>query len=301
MTYPSVDREMDFDTYLSDPCEEPSMTATIARRLQQVAPARLRLEVDRLNPERERRASREMDVGTAAHALITGSGDEIAVIRANDYRSKAAREDRDAARLEGKTPLLEREYDAVIAIADAFHRQIRETALARWAERLDAAWAEPSIFWREAGAHCRCRPDLLWADGIEGDPTPTALHFKTIGDVKGLDRHAVDMSWDVTWAHYGAGIEAALGAEPRQLFVAQERAAPYLLRVLDLDEAFRECGREQRSRALDTWARCVASDRWPGYAGGVETLECPAWHETQVARRSERRSERRIDVPVAVE
>lgn len=58
------------------------------------------------------------DLGSAAHKLVLGVGPDLAVIDADSWRTKAAQEERDAARAAGAIPLLKADHERVVAMAD---------------------------------------------------------------------------------------------------------------------------------------------------------------------------------------
>ena len=97
-----------------------------------------------------------------------------------------------------------------------------------------------------------------------------------------LPRYAATMGWDVTAAHYAAGVEALTGQIPLQFFAVQENKPPHLALVIELDEIFVACGALVRELAIGMWARCLREDDWPGYPRRTVKLECPPWHEAMI-------------------
>ena len=67
MKYPIIFENMSFSDYLADPADSPSASSSILRSLTETAPAKVRLQSPRLNPEYQERHSTEFDIGTAAH------------------------------------------------------------------------------------------------------------------------------------------------------------------------------------------------------------------------------------------
>ena len=276
MQMPTLIEGMTFADYLADPADSPSLTSSIARALLEHAPLRVWYDTPRLNPDAERENKAAFDLGTAVHAVLTGEGDEIAVIDADDYRTKDAKAARDAAYAAGQTPILKGNMASVEAMAGAARHQLGANAdTAAVMDSPDTA-REASVFWREGGVSCRCRPDFY------DRATNTIVHFKTTGtsvSMHGLARYAASSGWDITAAHYAAGMRALTGSEPRQLFAVQETAKPHLLMVAELDPAFYENAQMRRDRALTVWGRCLASGQWPGFPVHTITIELPEWHE----------------------
>lgn len=125
------------------------------------------------------------DVGKAAHAVALGVGDPIEVIDADGWKTKAAREQRDAAYAAGRTPVLTAQWEAVEAMAT----RLREHAVAGPLMAPGAGRPEQTIVWRDktSGVWCRALVDwLTWliADykGLALDtPIPTIDGWSTMG------------------------------------------------------------------------------------------------------------------------
>jgi hypothetical protein len=62
-------------------------------------------------------------------------------------------------------------------------------------------------------------------------------------------------------------------------FIVQEKEAPYLVSVIELDEAAVNRGRELNRRALEVFRDCTESNLWPGYVadGGFARVSLPRW------------------------
>ena len=97
----------------------------------------------------ERTASKEADIGTYAHAMLLEDGHSgLAIIEADDWRTKAAKESRDEARAQGRLPILARkvpEVEAMVKAARAasrcsFAALVRQSA----ASTITSASAPPS-------------------------------------------------------------------------------------------------------------------------------------------------------------
>ncbi|GBR70939.1 hypothetical protein [Gluconobacter kanchanaburiensis] len=79
--------------YHSDPCLEPSLSNSIARVLLDQSPMHAHYAHPRLNLKREPfEVTAAMDFGTALHKLLLGKGAAIVEVKADAYRSAAAKE-----------------------------------------------------------------------------------------------------------------------------------------------------------------------------------------------------------------
>jgi hypothetical protein len=83
---------------------------------------------------------RAFDLGHAAHAAVLGVGLELVVVDADNWMTKAAKAERDAAYAEGKCPILAKEKAAVDAMAEAIRRDPIASAL------LDPEHGRPEVF-----------------------------------------------------------------------------------------------------------------------------------------------------------
>ena len=275
---PSLVEGMSFKTYLADPAPEPSLTSSLVRELLQTAPRRVWENCSRLNPDYQAKQKDTFDLGSAAHELFIGAGAGIVVINEDSYRTKAAKEAKAAAYAAGKTPILRANIARVEAMDDAAKKQFsRSTAIG---PLIDRAIGEASIFWREAGVLCRCRPDFYSAG--PSDPQPVIIHYKTTGITitpYTLSKYAASLGWEMIAAHYAAGVKALTGEEPKQFFAVQENVPPYLCLVAEMDKQFLELGQQRRARALDVWAWCLREKKWPLWPSGTVVMSAPMWHE----------------------
>src|SRR5215207_1896157 len=153
---------MDADAYHADPCLEPSLSASIAHLLYEQSPLHAWTAHPKLNPNYQRVESHKFDVGRTAHALLLEErpvDKVIAIVEAPDWRTKAARERREQARLDGKIPMLAHHVDAVVAMLGATRAQL--DAVETDPPLLAAGRAEQTLIWQEDGVTCRALVDWL--------------------------------------------------------------------------------------------------------------------------------------------
>lgn len=134
--------------------------------------------------------------------------------------------------------------------------------------------SEVTLRWVDeaTGLHCKARPDRLRRRVRMAD-------LKTADDAspRGFARAVVRYGYDITHAHYCEGARACGEPVDEYLFVVQEKKAPYLVAVYQLDAAAESRGYELRQRGMATMAECLASNTWPGYPSGVQSLALPDW------------------------
>src|SRR5699024_9463999 len=115
-----------------------SLSATGAKTLL-TNPARFAWERDNGRPEK-----RVFDLGTLAHALILGNPDRrVTVIDAYDWRTKAAREARDAAYAAGQVPVHRGDLRATVELRRAVRNHPLASAI------LSQGRAEQSLYWTD--------------------------------------------------------------------------------------------------------------------------------------------------------
>jgi hypothetical protein len=228
--------------------------------------------------------SAAFDLGKAAHLYVLTEGEAVELVDAPDWRTKAAREERERIRADGHVPVLPKELEVVQDMAGA----IRAVPLAR--ALLDPSKGEPevSLFWSAVDdvaqfeVPCRARIDWLLA------PTTgrvTAVDYKTTPDAstRGIERAVDNYGYHVQDAWYSEGLEATglAAADMAFLFVFQEKTPPYLCHVVNLPPAWKALGHSKAQEARRTYADCMVADHWPGYSDDITELTIPRWVEAR--------------------
>lgn len=277
ITKPGV-YDMPAETYLADPVPGGSLSSSGARKLLPPScPAKYRWELDHPPAPRP-----EWDFGHAAHKLILGAGPDIVVIDAADWKTKAAREDRDAAYAADQVPMLAADYEQV----QAMEKALLEHPVASKLFAPGTGRPEQSLFWVDepTGIWRRARLDWLRNPGPGRLITPD---YKTTraADLDSIARSVHLFGYFQQAAWYLDGVHAlGLAEEGESAFVLvfQEKAAPYLITVVELDVMALRLGRELNRRAIELYAQCRQADRWPGYSDGIELIPLPVWAENKL-------------------
>lgn len=218
--------------------------------------------------------TKAMDRGTIVHALVLGKGKTFAVLEHDDYRKKAAQEERDAARDMGLVPILRREFDEAQQICASIWHQLGKLGV-----RLDGE-SELAIEWQEPTEHgpvlCRGMVDHIWLD------RGAILDLKVVSDARQdhIERSAEQFGYAIQAAAYRralAALKPEFAGKVDFLFAFVEAEEPYAANLCRPDGAFAELGERRWLRAVETWARCLATNNWPSYGDGVNPLSPPAW------------------------
>jgi hypothetical protein len=270
------------DVYHSDPCPQPSLSASIAVTLLDQSPRHAWTAHPRLNDASKAEEKGAFDLGAAAHALILEGKDRVQVIDAADWRTKAAKEARANAYANGKHPLLPHQRDVVVAMAENCFQQLDLTEDCISALRGGAA--EQTWIWRSGKTWIRCRPDWYIKDGPH-----VVYDYKTTGGSAHPDtwsKRLYDFGSDLRAALYLEGAREILGWDDAVYrFVVQEDKAPFALSVIQLSPQAIDLGLRRWEKSLAIWAACVESDSWPGYPQQIAFIDAPPWEETKWSER----------------
>jgi hypothetical protein len=265
------------DDYHADPCDTPSLSASIATILCTRSPAHARAAHPKLNPDRVREEKGAFDIGTAAHAILLEGYDAVEVVDADDWRTKAAKAARDAARAEGKIPLLAKVRDDVLAMVAAVRAQLVDH-LADPPLFSDGK-PEQTLVWEEpGGVTCRARLDWLRDDRATIDDLKTTSRSAS---PEAYSRALFNVGGDVQAAFYIRGVQELTGETPEFRWVVVETQPPFALSVIAPGPDVLTIGRKKVEYALDVWRRCFASGEWPAYPPMVAYAELPPYEEAR--------------------
>lgn len=270
ITAPGIVDGMPFDAYHADPCPTPALSNGLIKPLLQRSPFHAGLQHPKLNPDHAEENSTTFDLGTAAHALLLEGADRCRVIDADDWRTKAAREQRDVAYADGVTPLLRAQYDCAKVMVERAKSFLEHTEFAGVLQR---GKPEASMFWQEAnGIWCKGRCDWLTND------RRLVLDYKSTGLTPDRWKRAmVDVGHDTQAVLYSRGLSILGHPGARFVFLVQESVEPYACWLVEPRESMRELASMKVARAIRTWAECLKQQRFPSYPFEVQGAEAPAY------------------------
>lgn len=276
MTFETRFARFTADEYLADPCKVPALSSSIANVIDSQSP----MHAWSMHPKLggiSRSPTKALDNGSLSHALLLGAGKGIKVIDAADFRTNAAKAERDAARAAGKLPVLAADYDAALATATILRQRFADVGVV-----LDGE-SEPTALWTETasnGAQVQCRGMM---DHLK---LPVVYDLKSIRSANPdvCRRHVEDYGYAIQRAAYVNAIERIkpeLAGRIDFVFVFYELEPPYAVTPVRLSGAFRALGERGWRRAVNRWEKCLRTNQWPGYADRIIDVEPSQWALTK--------------------
>jgi hypothetical protein len=268
ITEPGI-HDMDNETYHSHRYALSSSGARLL--LPPSCPALFRHAQD--NPPEPKKT---FDLGTAAHKLVLGEGPDLVRVDADKWMTNAVKAEVAAIRAEGGIPLKPAEYEQVHAMADALRRHPVASVL------FDPARGKPeqSLFWRDRPTGVMRRARLDWLpDARSGRLIIPDYKTCRSAEPSALSRAVEEFGYHQQDDWYRAAARALNLADDSAafVFVCQEKTAPYLVTVVEMDAEARRIGAARNRRALEVFAECTESGVWPGYSDEIAYLSLPTW------------------------
>ncbi len=267
--------KISLEEYHADPCEVPSLSRSTIIDLLYRSAAHAWYNHPRLNPNfKEDEGEKKFDIGQAAHPLLLEGLDNVAVIEADNWMTKIAKEKRNEAREQGKIPLLLHQYEEVKMMVESTHRQILSCKELGITDLQVDGDSEMSYIWQEEGTWLRIRPDWVSKDH------KLIFDYKTTGisvNPSELARHIVNMAYDVQDSLYSRGVKAIHGVDPKFIFIFQEVEEPYFCSFIGLPPEFMEMGKQKVEYGIFLWQECMTRNEWPAYPNQVCWIDLPVW------------------------
>lgn len=260
--------------YHADPCETPSLSASIAKILTEQSPAHAWLAHPKLGGQAPE-PTKDMDRGTLMHALVLRQNVKVSIVPFENYRTDKAKALRDSARAQGAIPILERELAEYKETAD----HLRERLRLKYGLELNGK-SEVVIVWDEQTddgelVRCRGRLDHLIL------PRILDLKFPTDASPDAVEKKVSSLDYQIAGAAYTSAVEHVFpdlaGRVTFELFNC-EAFKPYASTRADFAGSMRELGRMKWRRAVNTWARCLRKNHWPDYPAETLHVEAKPWH-----------------------
>lgn len=165
----------------------------------------------------------------------------------------------------GKEILSKEDYDTAWEMATT----VRDNPIAaRFLEGLH----EQSYFWTDSdtGEACKCRPDCL----AEVDGKKYIVDYKTTDSCADghFERSVRKYGYKFQAGFYREGMFQNTLDEYGFVFIAQEKSAPYAVRVYICTDEFINEGYDQFRKAIGLYHHCKETGNWFGYEGEANAI-----------------------------
>ena len=241
------------------------LSSSLCNLLLEKSPYHARYAMDHRDEDDSNDAS---NTGTAIHDALLEGVDRIVAVDAENWRTKAAREARDAAQAAGKIPLLAHAVEFIHEAVDAAKAYIERSQIAGVFETGNP---EQTLIFEHDGVKGKCRPDWLTGE--------MCLHVKTTKGTAQPDAWIrgmlTNMGYDIATAFYG------LATDTEQIFLVIEQARPFGCSLIGLSPAMADIARSKVARAIAIWRECEKSGKWPCYPTQVCYAEPTGWQLSQ--------------------
>jgi hypothetical protein len=263
------------EQYHADQFGEPSLSGSIAKRLVCESAAHAFLAHARFGAQ-ESDPTKAQDAGTIVHRLVLGKGADYQVIDHDDFRTKEARAQRDAARANGKVPVKASQLVELEHVADNLRKLLPDYGVnLTGISELPLLWREP-VFMADRSVQAKCMMDhCVVNEGL-------IYELKTCASAhpEAVSKQAYNLGYDISAVAYTRALEALkpeLAGRIDFRFVFAEIEPPYCITVFRPDGAFMALGDARWSRAVAMWDQCMRTNKWPGYASETLQLSPPSW------------------------
>jgi hypothetical protein len=210
--------------------------------------------------------------------LLENSEDGIVLIEADDWRTKAAKEMRDAAYAEGKTPLLYKQIGGIRAMVKAARSFVENSEIAGV---FGNGNAEVTITWDEDGMQCKARPDYL-SDKFHISLKTTSASADPASFVR---RQLGPSGYDFGLEFYKRGlIKNGVHVQNRILVIEQQ--PPYGCCLIALDRSKIEMCGQMVDQAIKLWRECQKTGFYRGYSTETYFAEAKPWELAEVEERA---------------
>lgn len=273
ITEPGSYRIDEKDYHLDNQTAEPSLSRSVIKTLVSECPLRAWYEHPRLNPNYVAENKKIFDIGHAGHALLLEGIDHMAVVNADNWMTKAAKEARDEARKNGKIPVLAKQADSISEMTRVATQYLACSELGINDLRGEGE-SELVYYWQEHGIWMRIRTDWIRHDRA------LILDYKTTGtsaDPSKYQQIATQTGLEIQDAFYRRGVREVEGTNPRMVFLIQETEPPYLCSLISMDMMFREMGHQKVEKGIAIWRDCLSRNEWPGYTSDIQIIEPKPW------------------------
>lgn len=276
---PGIYAGLPIDVYHSNCCDGPSISSSGLRTIAPPDGCPLKYwDTSYLNPDRAPQEQKDhFSLGQAVHTLLLGEEgfwQKFAILPDEfpDFKTKAAREWRDATIAAGKMVL---KRDAIEQIEGMANRVANDRT---FRDHLDGRIERSIIFRDRTGVWVKARPDCIPEDGYVADLKTTA-DASDRGCLNAIKTYGYHMQMGLI----STAMEIVTGKPVTDhvlLFIEPKR--PYATNIKPLDNQYVWIGQRQNRAALNIFAECMQSGVWPTYYGSGITASPSDFLEKQI-------------------
>lgn len=215
--------------------------------------------------EHPKEDTKALKFGRAVHKYILEKDDffnEYALEPIVDKRTKAGKEEYQLFldNLEDKEPISEEELDVIKEMYEAIQSHPIASALLTGIHEKDFFWTDD-----ETGEKCKCRPDCL----TEYEGQKYIVDYKTTDSCEDghFERSCKKYGYKFQSGMYREGVFQNTFEDYGFAFVAQEKTAPYAVRVYFCTDEFICEGYDIFRELLGIYHHCKETGVWFGYEG----------------------------------
>lgn len=212
----------------------------------------------------EEENSKDLSFGIAAHKYVLEHDDfdkEYAVVPRIDRRTKVGKEEyeRFIAENEGKELISEEDMETI----KEMYKALQEHQIALYL--LNGGRNEEVFTWidKDSNIPCKIKCDSV----VEYNGKPYVVDYKTTRSCENgvFERSARHYGYDFQAGMYCEGVAKNTLEEYGFVFVAQEKTAPYAVRVYWCSDEFIESGKRKYHGLIKKYHECKETNSWPGY------------------------------------
>jgi hypothetical protein len=276
---------IDKATYLDDPCDVPSLSASTAKTLVGSSPLHAHAFHPRLGGQRKGQTD-AMETGSILDSLLCGGDTELVALphvmpdakgvmqpTNGEFRMKSAQLWKEEQKARGAIVMSAEDLDNYTTAAGILRQKLLDKGIDFRGKK------QETMIWKEAnGVLCRGRLD----DKEEANGKIIISDLKVCENIRpdSLRNKIVAFGWDIQAAAYVRAVETLMNAHGRVFFrwIFAESEAPYDLMVKYPGGDLRTLGAWKWQTAVETWKRCLESDTWPGIGDiNDEFISAPTW------------------------
>lgn len=288
--------DMPEEVYHNDPtpelegfAESTSLSSTTLNALLESTEEEARLTINRFDPDRNKKKSDAMDLGSMAHDYILSGGESLYEIAPFDnWRTKDSQIVRDDIIARGKIPL----NNSTMSLVDDLKKmksrlmeQIKDHQ--DWAGIFDDGKPEQSLFAFDGEIWNRARVD--WLVGNYTSPNGEVIENLVV-DYKttslSFDRWIRNELWSGKYLqdpHYRRVTDLVLGNGKRNtrfIYVVQQTKEPYLVQVMEISSASRPDIEKRYEIGRQKFINCLKQGVWRGIPPYTAHVTPPPWIES---------------------